>query len=70
MSTPLDRDYKHPASANTMRQLLLDSDWDVGVLRDSVRDFLERSRVMNIPDSLEWASELVEESYRIFSSIL
>ena len=70
VDSPLTVTHKHPASANTMRQLLLDSDWDVGVLRDSVRDFLERSRVMTIPDSLEWASELVEESYRIFSSIL
>lgn len=67
---PLTVTHKHPASANTMRQLLMNSEWDVGVLRDSVRDYLERSRSLVIPDSLKWASRFIEESCRIFSSLL
>ena len=67
---PLTVTHKHPASANTMRQLLLDSDWDVGVLRDSVRNYLESSRTLVIPGSLSWTSEMIEESCRIFSSAL
>jgi len=67
---PLTVTHKHPASANTMRQLLLDSDWDAGVLRDSVKNFLERSSSMAIPESLKWTNSLVEDSYRIFSSLL
>lgn len=67
---PLTVTHKHPASANTMRQLLLDSDWDVGVLRDSVKNFLERSSSLLIPDSLGWTRNLIEESLSIFSALL
>tara|TARA_Y100000739_G_C20495191_1_gene412309 strand:- start:83 stop:856 length:774 start_codon:yes stop_codon:yes gene_type:complete len=67
---PLTVTHKHPASANTMRQLLLDSDWDIGVLRDSVRNYLEDNRTLKIPDSLHWASGLVEASSHIFSALL
>ena len=67
---PLTVTHKHPASANTMRQLLLESDWDEQVLRDSVYDFLERSRSLVIPDSLKWTSGLIEDSCNIFSSLL
>lgn len=67
---PLSVTHKHPASSNTMRQLLLNSDWDIGVLRDSVKNYLEQNRIMKIPDSLYWARDLVEESCRIFTSLL
>ena len=67
---PLTVTHKHPASANTMRQLLLESDWDIGVLRDSVQNYLEARRTMEIPNDLQWAADLVEQSCHIFSSLL
>ena len=70
IDSPLTVTHKHPASANTMRQLLVDSDWDVGVLRDSVRTYLERCRSSETPESLKWSNGLVEESCLIFQSLL
>ena len=67
---PLTVTHKHPASANTMRQLLVGSDGDVGILRDSVRAYLERCSSSVMPESLKWSSELVEESCFIFQSLL
>ena len=64
---PLTVTHKHPASANTMRQLLVGSEEDVGILRNSVRAYLERCSSSVMPESLKWSSELVEESCFIFN---
>ena len=67
---PLTVTHKHPASANTLRQLLLEADWDAEALRDSVENYLDRCRSIEVPENLQWSISLIENSHKIFSSIM
>mgnify|MGYP001296912073 CR=1 FL=1 len=70
VESPLTVTHKHPASANTLRQLLFDSDWDPDVLKNSVASYIDKCRVVEIPAGLEWTKPLIEQSCSVFESLM
>ena len=67
---PLTITHKHPASANTMRQLLLKSNWSEDSLINSVFEYVQKCRSVEIPPGLEWAGPLIERSCSVFQSLV
>lgn len=70
IDTPLTITHKHPASANTMRQLLLRSNWNPDSLRESIKSYLDSLSQLDFPDNLAWSKPLVERAHQIFYSAL
>ena len=67
---PLTITHKHPASANTMRQLLVQSNWSEDALRESVMNYVQKCRLVEIPSELEWTAPLIEKSCSVFESLV